>query len=246
MLFSIITICYNCEKELKKTLDSMLSQDYTGEVEYIVKDGASSDGTAALAESYREAFEQKGYTFRVISEADKGIYDAMNAGIRAAAGELVGMINAGDRYEKNALSTVAETYAKEPFDMFYADINLVKENGSIMVKHSKLDKYPSSRNWNHPTTFIRNAVYKECGLYRNDGPHDDYDLVLRIRKAGKKVVVKNEVLADFAVGGVSNQRSLKKSVERIKSRYSCYRNNGYSRLYIIECLMMEVAKFILC
>lgn len=246
MLFSIITICYNNEADIAKTLDSVLAQDYSGEVEYIIKDGASKDGTAAIAESYRERFEQKGYSFRVISEPDKGIYDAMNAGIKSAKGEIIGMINAGDWYEKNALSAVAETYAKTPFDMFYADINLVKENGSIIVKHSKIDRYPSSRNWNHPTTFITRKTYEECGLYRNNGVHDDYDLVLRVRRAGKKVVVKNEILANFAVGGASNQRSLKKSMERIRSRYSCYSNNGYSKLYIIECLMMEAAKFILC
>lgn len=224
----------------------MLAQDYQGEAEYIIKDGASTDGTVKLAESYRERFESKGYVFRIISEPDKGIYDAMNAGIKAANGEVIGLINAGDWYEKNALSRVAAVYEETSFDMFYADINLVKENGSVIVKHSKLDKYPTSRNWNHPSTFITKKTYDECGLYRNDGPHDDYDLVLRVRKAGKKTVVKNEIIADFSFGGTSNRKSLKMSLVRIRSRYSCYRNNGYSRLYIIECLMMEAAKFVLC
>ena len=86
---------------------------------------------------------------------------------------------------------------------------------------------------------------EEVGVYRNEGIHDDFDLVLRIRKAGKKVVIKNVVLANFRVGGASNDKALKKCVQRCKDRYACYHNNGYSKLYWIECIAIEVAKYIL-
>ena len=155
------------------------------------------------------------------------------------------MVNSDDWYEPITAEFVAKTYRETEFDVFYADLNLVKEDGSIIVKHSKLDKFPSTRNWNHPTTFITKKTYNEQGMYRCQTLYDDFDLVLRMRKAGKKIVIRNVVLSNFRTGGVSNQKSLKKCLHRIKARYGCYRNNGYSPFYIFECVAMEAAKMIL-
>ena len=85
----------------------------------------------------------------------------------------------------------------------------------------------------------------ELGLFRCEGIHDDFEFYLRVRKAGKKMVIRNVVLANFATGGTSNQKSLKKSIERIRDRYRGYRINGYSPLYMIECVGIEAAKAIL-
>ena len=113
------------------------------------------------------------------------------------------------------------------------------------MKHSRLDKYPSSRHWNHPTTFITKKTYEEQGGYLCQTIYDDYDLILRLRRAGKKAAIRNVVLANFRTGGVSNEKNVKKCIQRIKDRYGYYRRNGYSRLYIFESVAMEVAKFIL-
>lgn len=244
MLISIITVCYNSAVTVAKTIESVLGQTYP-EIEYILVDGASKDETVQIAKSYEEQFRQKGYAYRIISEKDNGIYDAMNKGIRMATGQIVGMINSDDWYEPHAVQTVAETYEKTPFDMFYADLNLIKDNGTVIVKRSRLDKVVSSRHWNHPTTFITKETYNEVGLYRCETIYDDFDLVMRVRRAGKKIVIRNEILANFRTGGVSNEKSLKKCLNRCAIRYRCYRNNGYSRLYIIECVAMEFAKLIL-
>lgn len=244
MLISIVTVCYNSAETVAKTIESVLGQTYP-EIEYIIVDGASKDNTVQIARSYEEAFQQKGYAYRIISEKDNGIYDAMNKGIRMANGQIIGLINSDDWYEAHAVQTVAETYEKTPFDMFYADLNLIKDNGTVIVKRSRMDKIISSRHWNHPTTFITKQTYDEVGLYRCETIYDDFDLVMRIRRAGKKIVIRNEILANFRTGGVSNQKSLKKCLSRCAIRYRCYRNNGYSRLYIIECVAMEFAKLIL-
>lgn len=244
MLVSIITVCFNSEETIRHTIESVLKQDYK-EIEYLIVDGYSKDNTVDIAKEYEDKFAQKGYKYRIISEKDHGIYDAMNKGIRLAAGELIGLINSDDWYEPNAVSTAVKAYERESYNMFYADINLIRADGSIMVKHSRMDRFPTSRHWNHPTTFITKKTYEELGMYRNEGIHDDFDLVLRIRKAGKKVVIENVVLANFRVGGASNDKALKKCVQRCKDRYACYRNNGYSRLYGIECVLIELAKFIL-
>ncbi|MCI8376134.1 MAG: glycosyltransferase [Lachnospiraceae bacterium] len=245
MKFSIITICFNSEAVIRKTIESVLGQDYVGDVEYLIVDGASRDRTVEIAKEYMGKFKLKGYEYIISSEPDKGIYDAMNKGIGKSTGDIVGIINSGDWYEPIALSTVAETYKVTPFDMFYADINLVKSDGNIIVKHSRPDKIVTSRHWNHPTSFVTKKTYDELGLFRCMGIHDDFEFLLRVKKIGKSIVIKNVVLANFMTGGMSNSKSFKKSLKRIQDRYKGYRVNGYSPLYLIECVGVEVAKAIM-
>ena len=247
-LISIITPSFNSGKTICTTIESILKQTYSN-MEYIIVDGKSADKTVEIAESYRVALEEKGINYRIISERDRGIYDAMNKGIRMAKGELVGIINSDDWYESNTLQRVAETYEKTPFDMFYADLRIWQEDerGNLkekMVKHSRLRKLAVSRDWNHPTTFITKKVYEKY-QYKLESVHDDWDLVLRIRKAGLKIVILNEVLANFRMGGASNKKELKKCIERGRARYLIYRNNGYSRWYWWECVAIEAVKWIL-
>lgn len=247
-LISIITPSFNSEKTIHTTIESILKQTYS-RIEYIIVDGNSADGTVVIAESYREALEKRGIRYQIISEPDQGIYDAMNKGIRRAKGELIGIINSDDWYEENALQRVAEVYGKNPFDMFYADLRIWQESahGNLkekMIKHSRLRKLAVSRDWNHPTTFVTKEVYQRF-QYKLESVHDDWDLVLRIRKAGLKIVILNEVLANFRMGGASNEKNLKKCIKRGKARYRIYRNNGYSRWYWWECVAIEVVKWVL-
>ena len=161
-----------------------------------------------------------------------------------ANGEIIGIINSDDWYERNALEVVAETYEKEKFDMFYADLNNIQPDGSIKTKHCRDDRFPTSRHWNHPTTFITKKTYEELGSFKcQGGLYDDFDLYLRIRKAGKKRVIVNKVLANFRCGGASKAKSVKYAVGLFKDRYRCYRDNKYSRLYFFECALMEATRF---
>lgn len=244
MLVSMITVCFNSEATIRKTIESVLGQTYP-EIEYIIVDGLSKDNTVAVAREYEARFREKGYAYRIVSEKDNGIYDAMNKGIRMATGDVIGIVNSDDWLELHAIQTVADVYQETGFDMFYADLNLIKDNGTVIVKHSKLDKFPTTRHWNHPTTFITRKTYDEAGVFRCKGLYDDFDLMLRIRRANKKVVIHNQVLSNFRTGGVSNQKSFKKAYGRFLDRYRCYRDNGYSRLYVVECAAMELAKLIL-
>lgn len=137
MLVTVITVCYNSEKTIRASIESVLNQTYP-EIEYIVVDGKSKDNTVAIAKEYEDLFNEKGYSYRIITEKDQGIYDAMNKGIRMASGEIVGMINSDDWYEPVAVQTAAEVYKETKYDIFYADINLIKENGEVSVKQSKV------------------------------------------------------------------------------------------------------------
>ena len=237
---SIITICRNSAQDISKTLRSVLNQSYDN-IEYIIVDGKSEDRTMEIIESYKKAFQEKGYTYRIISESDNGIYDAMNKGIDVCTGNLVGLINSGDWYESKAVSRVVEVYKKTPFDMIYADLRIWRK-GKVMLKKARLRRYITTRDWNHPTTFIRRELYYTYH-YACRGIYDDWDLVLKIRKAGYKIIVLNEVLANFCFGGISNRKSMRAAVSRMQERYRIYRDNGYSRLYMCECILMELVKY---
>lgn len=239
---SIITVTMNSEKTLKKTIESVLNQTLSPK-EYLIVDGNSSDGTVALAKQFRERFLKKGIDYRIYSEPDEGIYDAMNKGIRAASGEVVGIINSNDWYEPEALQTVAEVYREKGFDLFFADLRMHLPNGGTFIKSARNRKYATSRDWNHPTTFVTKQIYENY-QYKTATIHDDYDLILRLKKAGAHIETVNRVLADFCMNGTSHERSVKKAWERVRIKYRIYRDNGYSPFYFLECAVVEAAKLI--
>lgn len=241
---SIVTVTYNSEKTLGITMESVLAQTYD-RIEYLIIDGASADGTVSLAESYKERMEQKGICLRIVSEPDSGIYDAMNKGIQLAEGDIIGILNSNDWYEPDTVETVVKEFAQENCDLLFANIRMHKRDGSSFVKKARIRSFQTSRDWNHPTMFVRADVYKSHP-FRNKGIHDDYGCYLQIAKEGYRMITLDKVLANFCMGGVSNHKSLKEAVQRIKDRYRwCYRVNGYSRWYLLECIAIEAAKMLL-
>lgn len=266
MKISVITVAYNSENSIKTAIESVLGQrlgaqekilkvDEAQEVgengstpvqlEYLIIDGASRDNTVAIAESYRPALEAKGVTYRIFSEPDKGIYDAMNKGIRLAMGDVIGILNSDDWYEPDTLQTVANTFAETDCELMYANIRMHKSDGSTFIKRARMGKIETSRDWNHPTTFVKAQVYKE-NPFRDLGIHDDYGFFLQMKRQKRNIVIVDKVLANFRMGGASNRKDFKAAKKRILDRYRyCYRINGYSRLYMIECVAIEAAKMIL-
>ncbi len=242
-LVTIVTVAFNSEKTIEKTIKSVLNQTYP-KIEYLIIDGKSGDQTVEIAKTYEEQALKKGYSYRIVSEKDRGIYDAMNKGIVLAKGEIMGFINSDDWYEKDAVALSVKTMLKKQCDITFGDIAIHKADGSRIVKRAKLSRYETSRHWNHPTMFVKTSVYRDFP-FRQKGIHDDYGAYLAMKKAGKKVEAVHRVLANFSMGGASNKRSLKLSVKRIKDRYGCYRDNGYGRWYFLECILMEAGKFIL-
>lgn len=241
--FSIITVTYNSAKTIERTMRSVLNQRVLP-VEYRIVDGQSTDDTLGIVESLRNDFAERGINLIVTSEPDNGIYDAMNKGIASVSGSIVGMINGDDWYEENALEVVKRAYEEEEFDLFYADLMMHRPDGGTFVKHARNRKYATSRDWNHPTTFITSKVYRDY-KYRTETIHDDYDLILRLKKNGFRIVVRNEVIANFTMNGVSHNRSLKDALARVKIKYGIYRRNGYSPFYLFECLLVEAGKLII-
>lgn len=244
MSVSIITVSYNSAATIRDTIESVLNQTVPPK-EYFIIDGLSTDRTVSIAQEYEMPFREKEISYSVVSEKDSGIYDAMNKGIRMATGDIIGIINSDDWFEKNAIEVVHKAHDDTSFDLFYANINIIKNEKKSFVKRSKFGSFPVSRNWNHPSSFITKKTYDELGNFDCDGLYDDFDLMLRIRKSGKKIVVYNDIIANFRSSGISHKKSLKECIRRIKDRYKCYRKNDYSRFYIVESVVAEFAKYIL-
>jgi len=241
ILVTVITVAYNSGDTIAKTIESVLNQTYSP-IEYLIIDGNSSDNTVSVAESYLDKVPH-GKKLRIVSEPDKGMYDALNKGIRLAEGRIIGNINADDWYEEDAVESMVELYQKEPFDLAWADLRIHSRKGSF-IKKAKIGRLWTTSHFCHPTMFGT----KECETeypYAVRQMDDDFDMVLRAHNGGKKIIANPKVLANYTLGGMSTRRSFRNMVSRIKMKYGTYRRNGFSRLYFFYCVYIEAAKFIL-
>ena len=241
-LVSIITVSFNSEKTIKDTFESILNQTYTN-IEYLVIDGASKDKTVDIIKEYEDKFLKKSISFKWLSEKDKGIYDAMNKGINLASGEIIGIINSDDWYEKQAIEIIVEEMEKKKLDFIYGDLRVITPH-KVFVKKSKLSFIVTTRYWNHPTSFMNRKIYTQY-KYACENIYDDLDLMLKIRKDKKfKVGIVNKIIANFRFGGVSTKKSFSKVIDDIKLRNKIYSKNKYNKLYCIDNLLIEFIKYV--
>lgn len=205
-MISVITVCYNSQQTIERTLKSVISQSYTN-WEYIIVDGGSSDKTVALCQKYKEQTDNK---VIIISENDEGIYDAMNKGIRNASGELIAILNSDDWYEPDALRSIAEIAETQESNSFiiYGMCNIIQNECCVisgLLHPSVLDH----QMMYHPAIFLTKKVYESVGTFNTAYPiAADYDLMIRCRKADLKFIPAYKVITNFSSGGASdNQRA---------------------------------------
>jgi glycosyltransferase involved in cell wall biosynthesis len=241
-LVSIVTGSLNSGKTIRDTIESVYNQTYSN-IEYTIVDGKSTDKTLEIAQTYNEAFKLKNIKYTVISEKDNGLYDAMNKGILRSGGAIVGIVNSDDWYETDAIEKVVEEYKRTKFELLFGDVR-IHNNGKIFIKKSKLSKWVTSRYWNHPTSFVAKSVYDEK-LYACDNIYDDFDMYIRMRKEKRNIIVLNEVMSNFRMGGRSNKKTISQAWKRAMTRYKVYRKNNYNRIYIFECFFIEFGKYLL-
>ena len=179
MKISIITVCYNSEETISDTIQSVLSQDYK-DVEYIIVDGKSNDRTLEIIHSIKSRI-------KLISEKDRGIYDAMNKGINIATGDVIGILNADDVYKNSQVLTAVMDAFKANVSIVYGDIEYVKYNDlSKVVRKWKAGVFRSGKfKWGwmppHPGFFIKKSCYESFGLFNlNLSTSADYELMLRM------------------------------------------------------------------
>lgn len=252
MRFSIITVSYNSEQTIEKTLKSILvqsCQDY----EYIIVDGASTDGTIDIVKKYEPLFHGR---LKWKSEPDTGIYNAMNKGIRMAQGELIGIVNSDDWLENDALETLQKKLNDNPDNtnkiltgemlFHYAD------GGTQHFPTSyKLYEYYSKRyrmGLNHPATFVPKSIYDDIGLFDEDFKlYADADFFIRCYEAHVGICFIDKVLSNMSDGGVSNNitrkildDSLLKIRKHAKTKFELYYMTVKS--YVIYFILKIVPK----
>lgn len=242
MLVSIITVAFNTEATIGRTIESVLNQTYEN-IEYIIVDGNSSDRTVEVAKSYGNRFEEKGRKLVIISEPDKGMYDGLNKGARMATGELVGQINADDWYEPNAVETMVGLYEKEKYDAAWGSINMVGKK--TWVKHAKIGKLWTTAGWCHPGMFSRRETLLEFP-YALESMYDDFDYITAVYRAGKKVVTIDKVVSNFSFGegGMSTKKSLAEVRKRVGITYGIYKKFGMSKFYWWYRWAFELVKYV--
>lgn len=205
MRITIVTVCFNAADTIAATLRSVASQTHP-DVEHIVIDGGSTDGTLALVAAHGA------HVARVISEPDRGIYDAMNKGIRLASGELIGILNADDVYADEAvLARVAAVVEQENLDALYGDVAFfAPQRPDVTTRRYSSRRFsPSRMAWGwmpaHPTLFLRRSLFERFGFYRTDFRiAGDYELIARFFKNGDlHYRYLPEVLVRMSTGGVS-------------------------------------------
>jgi len=214
---SIITVVYNGIAHLEQTINSVLGQTYDN-IEYIIIDGGSTDGTVELIKQYED---QIAYW---VSAPDAGIYDAMNKGLAKATGEIVGLINADDWYEEDAVSVVVDTFEKENADVVHGSMKILQEGSSFVKTVEKdLSRLKKGMLLSHPTVFAKKSLYDQYGIFNTSYKIvADWEMMVRWWLKGVKFVGIEATLAHFRMGGVSSEH-LKKSFEekhRVRNEYN--------------------------
>ena len=232
---TIITVCFNSIKTIQDTIDSIRSQDYKN-IEYIVIDGGSLDGTIGVIEENLDIIDY------YMSEPDKGIYDAMNKGILAANGDIIGILNSDDFYPNQfIISNIIKSFKNQDCDAVYGDLVYVDEkNTKEIVRYWKADTYNTTKIKNgwmlpHPTFFVKSSIYKRFGLYNIDLKQAaDYDMILRlVYKFNIDVIYIPMILVNMRMGGVSNMTLLQR-LKANKEDSLAWKNNGLKKPFFLR------------
>jgi glycosyltransferase involved in cell wall biosynthesis len=224
---SIITVVYNRQDTIAEAIESVLQQTYTN-IEYIVVDGFSSDGTVAVIRRYADRIT------KFISEKDNGLYEALNKGISMATGDVIGFLHADDAFcNDNVIERIASAFIQYGTDSIYADLVYVdKLKANKQVRSWKSGNYKQNKflyGWMppHPTFYVKRDIYKQLGMYNTDFKSAaDYELMLRyLYKHHISTTYIPEYLVKMRTGGKSNF-SLRNRINANREDNQAWLQNG--------------------
>lgn len=245
MKISIITTCFNRESTIRDCIESVLSQDYTN-IEYIVVDGASTDGSLSVINEYRERIST------IISEPDGGMYEALNKGIRRATGEVIGVLHSDDfLYAPYTISHIVRQFESSRADFMYGDGLFVDASDTDRVVRNwisgRYKKGKMRRGWLplHPTCYIRKEVMYTYGLYDESYriAADSELLVRYLYEADLQVHYLPEYIVRMRMGGLSTDP------QKMKQKWSedlrLYRHHGFHAYWALGCkIASKIPQFI--
>ena len=241
MKISLITITYNSAQTLKDTLTSVLEQTYT-DIEYILVDGASKDNTVAIIKDFEPKFEGR---MKWISEPDKGLYDAMDKGIRMATGDVIGILNSDDFFtSKEVLAKVAEAFEQDTqLDAVYGDVHFVNPDDlqrCVRYYSSKVFKKSLMRLGfmpAHPSFYLKKVCFDKYGVYKTDYKiAADFEFLLRvIYKENVKTQYLPIDMVTMRTGGASTS-GIESHLRIMKEHLRAFRENGVYTNVVLLCL----------
>lgn len=248
-MISIITATFNSAKTLKDTIQSVLRQT-NKDFEYLIVDGGSTDETIDIVKSYESEFSGR---LKWVSEKDKGIYDAMNKGIKMASGDIVGILNSDDYFTSDdILQTVADAFKRQEIDAIYGDIHFTRDGNP-----KKCIRYYSSRMFRpfwlrfgfmpaHPSFYCKREVFEKAGLYSLDYKIGaDYEMMVRLFK--KYRIMSQYINKDFVTmrtGGASNNNVRSRITLINEDVKACKENGVYTNsLFVMLKFMYKIFEF---
>ena len=222
-LVSIVTIVRNGEEHIRKTIESVLQQSYDP-IEYIIIDGKSEDNTVSILREYDKKIDLWQ------SEPDDGISDAFNKGVRAARGDIIGLINCGDWYEDEAVQRVVDAFSvNQEVGVVCGTLQFWKRENRQYCCPSAPRLLEREMTVTHPTCFIRSVLYRRFGLYSTDYRLAmDYELLLRFKRQGVQFLSLEDVLANMQHDGTSEENWKNALQETHKARAALLENSFFT------------------
>jgi glycosyltransferase involved in cell wall biosynthesis len=218
MKISIITVCFNAEKTIEQTIKSVLSQTYAN-IEYIIVDGKSTDSTLKIVNKYKKQIS------KIVSEKDKGLYDAMNKGVKLAKGEIIYFLNADDvLIDKNVVSKVMKEFGNN--DLVFGDVEFYYPKENKKVKISRNASINDLKNGNmppHQGSFVKKEFLIKHPFNLKYKSSADFDFFCNLLKEKPKIKKINKIISRMIVGGVSSGAiSYKETQSIIKKHFGNY------------------------
>ncbi|MCA6435134.1 MAG: glycosyltransferase family 2 protein [Bacteroidota bacterium] len=239
---SIITITYNAEGTLEDTIQSVLNQSYNN-IEYIIIDGKSTDGTMDIISKYSEKIS------KIVSEKDNGLYDAINKGINLATGDVIALLHADDFYiHQDVIKEYVKTFNTDNADAVYANLYYVDSHSTDkIIRKWNSGKYKNGLfKWGwmppHPTFIAKKSIYNRFGVYRLDyKTAADYECLLRLIHVNRiKLAYLDKYVIKMRVGGKSNESVKNRLNANIEDRKAW--EDNYVKPYFFTLILKPLRK----
>jgi glycosyltransferase involved in cell wall biosynthesis len=234
MRISIITVCYNRKNTIEKAMKSVFDQDYP-DIEYIIVDGNSTDGTKEIIESYRDKIS------KYISEPDNGMYDAINKGLKLATGDVIGLMHSDDEfYDEKAVSRIVTRFKYDPsIEGVYGDGVYVSNDAQERMIRNRIggafSRQRIKSGWLplHPTVYLKRKIFAKYGLYNVDFKiASDTEFLLRyLYKYKVKMSYINSYIVKMRMGGMST--NFKRAFEVLYEDYKIYKFHGLAPFLVV-------------